>query len=200
MMESYDNFEYVDPKDWSNKLFNLNGRKRARYFTIRYYSKEPIDVTQKSVQIEPYVGGTSMPKIYYTVKSKFDSDDGFYEHNIKIADDLKVELNIPRLRTISARVLSAIIKHKEELSVYGFTPKITEIPKDVKNKILDGQELKDMYGVIIEPGDYVAHASSSADLSIFEATIFGIGTVGGLKPNKMAVIKTKNPNKKLGWM
>lgn len=47
---------------------------------------------------------------------------------------------------------------------------------------------------------YVAHASSSADLSIFEATIFGIGAVGGLKPNKMAVIKTKNPNKKLGWM
>lgn len=200
MLESYDNFEYVDPKDWNNKLFNLNGRKRARYFILRYYSKEPIDITQKSVQIEPYVGGIPMPKIYYTVKSKLDPEDGFYEHNIKIADDLKVELSIPRLRTTSARVLSALILCKDELSVYSFTPKITEIPKDVKNRILDGQELKDMYGVIIEPGDFVAHASSTADLSIFEATIFGIGTVEGLKPNKMAVVKTKNPNKKLGWL
>lgn len=218
-MNIFTDIEYIPAAKWNETLVQLNNGKRARYFEASIPLFDLSSVPERVTEVENQFNDAKKVYYSYTTKACELTKDSFgrfslasrypaedeeltpgYKITIKIADTLDVEDDSPSFLAVA--VAEKIVGY--ELNKYhSFTTKITPLAKGAKEALIQNQKLTDKLGVEIEIGDFVAHPTGTygggSSVEVSKVDSFGIGTANGWKADRLIVIKTDNPNKKLGW-
>lgn len=132
---------------------------------------------------------------------RFTSYDDHTEKKLLTPDNTNMEYQIPGYGATAA--MAKVITNDNYCSLYRLKGMIAPASKEFIENTLKTQVLKDKYGVQIEVGDFVAHPSGSygggSYVSIIQVKELTPGRVNGLVPERLIVVRTSNPNKKLGW-
>lgn len=197
-MNIFTDIEYIPAAKWNETLLQLNNDKRARYFEASIPMVDLSSVPERVTEVENQFNDAK--KVYYSYTVKACELTPGYKITIKIADTLDVEDDSPSFLAVA--VAEKIVGY--ELNKYhSFTTKITPLSKGKKEALIQNQKLTDKLGVEIEIGDYVAHPTGTygggSSVEVSKVDSFGIGTANGWKADRLIVVKTDNPNKKLGW-
>lgn len=132
---------------------------------------------------------------------RFTSYDDSTEKKLLTPDNTNMEYLIPGYGATTA--MAKAVTGDNYCSLYRLKGMIAPASKEFIEKTLKTQVLKDKYGVQIEVGDFVAHPSGSygggSYVSILQVKEITPGRVNGYVPERLIVVRTSNPNKKLGW-
>lgn len=225
MEENMLNVEYIEPKEWNKKLVELNNGERARYYEHTYALEKAPEIPQLTEVPKKYGWEDTSKKVYYTVTVKPavisvpNYQSGFkkvklgdWGSNYRVVQGFKVIIKVAcrlYLRGVAkesetSTLVERIRNDGCNISYYDdLKPKFTPLAKEVKEKKISEQVLKDKYGVPIEIGDWVAHPSGTygggSSVTISQVNTFGFGTVNGWKPERLIVVRSNNEKKELGW-
>lgn len=132
---------------------------------------------------------------------RFTSYDDSTEKKLLTPDNTNMEYLIPGYGATTA--MAKAVTGDNYCSLYRLKGMIAPASKEFIENTLKTQVLKDKYGVQIEVGDFVAHPSGSygggSYVSILQVKEITPGRVNGYVPERLIVVRTSNPNKKLGW-
>ena len=223
-------YTYVDPKEWNTTLTSYTGGLRARYWSYSYSRCKfngglPEGVCQDFEYVTSFYKGsiygpeedrkqnkrlndhkalftiTLNRENFATIKVALINPEG------KLISASEPEWSLHHLRAIPVERLYEKVIDKEKLRYFRFDFKAMLTPPTAES-ISKASLLKhkDRFGVEIEIGDYVAHPCGSygggswVDICQIPEGSINENTVNGWKPERLIVVRTANPNKKLGWL
>lgn len=216
-------YTYIDPKEWNTTLTSYTGGLRARYWSYSYSRCKfngglPEDVCQDFEYITTYFDNdwernkelnehkalftiTLNRENFATIKVAIIKPEG------ELISESDLEWPLRHLRCKPVERLYEKVIDKEKLRYFRFDFKSMLTPPTTES--ISKASLikhKDRYGVEIEVGDYVAHPCGSygggswVDICQIPEGSINENTVNGWKPERLIVVRTANPNKKLGWL
>ena len=223
-------YTYIDPKEWNTTLTSYTGGLRARYWAYSYSRCKfnnglPEDSCQDFKYITHYYdksiyGPEEVEKLNKELnehKALFTitlNRDNFATIKVAIIrptgeliSDSELEWPLRHLRCQPVERLYEKFIDKEKLRYFRFDFKAMLTPATAES-ISKASLLKhkDRLGVEIEVGDYVAHPCGSygggswVNICQIKEGSISENTVNGWKPERLIVVRTANPNKKLGWL
>ena len=223
-------YTYIDPKEWNTTLTKYTGGLRARYWAYsnsRYKFDKglPEDICQDFEYVTSYYKGSiygpgeeerlnkelNDHKALFTISLNKNNIATIKVALIKPEGELisgsDPEWSLKHLRVMPVERLYEKFIDKEKLRFFRFDFKAMLTPATAES--ISKSSLikhKDRLGVEIEVGDYVAHPCGSygggswVNICQIQEGSINENTVNGWKPERLIVVRTANPNKKLGWL
>lgn len=213
--------QFVEWKDWNIKLLTLNKLNKSRYYEKIYYTlKEPDDALFED-HLFP-CKGDDYYSVYFAAKKEkvtgFKTRHGFksesYNDNDPTCEGWKTyvrvalfektgdELNADcRCADQSDAIFDEFNVDGEYLNHwYAIKPKYSTIPKEMQDW-RDARAIhKDRYGVLIDIGDYIAFSAKDSQFAtIQKVEKITENKVNNAPPSIVTVVRSADPNKKLGW-
>lgn len=132
-----------------------------------------------------------------TVKEAVIQPDGKLYSDSNLGHDFDEARTLPLLKIVFGKDLYSW--------EFKFEAKLTSITKEAEEMVAVNSPHKDRFGVKIEVGDFISHPCDNCGVSavdvhqVIAKDLTGERIAGRWDPTNLVVIKTSNPNKKLGW-
>ncbi len=219
--------EFVEWKDWNTYLTNtLGNNNKVRYFQADYIELQIPKYLNKDVSsIKVDDAFKDVKKLWYSFKIEECTIyyDGYHKllhfypdllgKNTEKRKGYKISIRVTHQNALdepnstnegeATLQLCKKLTNLYELNKHRFSPKFSTMSKKRVEEIVNNSKYKDKYGIEIELGDMVAHPSGSIGggswVEISKVTEFGLNRINGWIPERLIIVRAKNPSKKLGW-
>ena len=214
---------FIPWKDWNKQITLLNSLEKARYYEGEIFSfNEPSDDLFKDHLFQ--CDSDEYFTIYFSAKKEkilgIKSRSGFFrplsyrDENSSTVEGWKTKIRTSvfekdgeqknvdrRWSDQTAMIYSAFNLDRYSFNSYNdVTPKMTSLPKEVQEWKDEQTVHKDRYGVLIEKGDYIAFTKKDSKYVTIEKVDRITETlVNHVPPFKVTIVRSVDPNKKLGW-